>query len=93
VKLLLSMKFWIFDSHWSVGDMTIVLPLSARVVIAPFSVSLLGMDLILLLSGYVLCVGVFCVSVLIRSATNFLYTSLSESGVGIWLFLPPGLGF
>jgi len=59
VKLLLSMKFWIFDSYWSVGDMTIVLHLSARVIIAPFSVSLLRMDLIVLLSGCALCVGFF----------------------------------
>ena len=59
MKLLLSMKFWIFDSYWNVGDMTIVLPLSARVIIASFSVSLLRMDLIVLLSGCVLCVGFF----------------------------------
>jgi len=46
VKLLFSMKIWISDSYCCVGNMTIVLTFSSRVIIAPFCGKLLGLDLI-----------------------------------------------
>ena len=58
-------------------------PLSTRVIIALFSFSLVWIDLITFVSGCVWWVGFCTISVLMRSATNFLYTS--RSVVGSWV--------
>jgi len=49
-----------------------VLPLSAHVIMALLSLSLVWMDLIILASGYVLWVGLCSSNVLTQSAASFL---------------------
>ena len=71
-KLLLSMKFCILVSYWRVGSMTMEFPLSAHVIIALFSFSLVWIDPITFVSGCVWWVGFSSISVLMWSATNFL---------------------
>jgi len=58
------------------------LPLSAFVIIALFSWSLVFIAFTVMLSGCVLWLGrgLFCCSVPMRSATSFLYTSQSAVG-------------
>ena len=82
-KLLLSMKFCILVSYWRVGSMTMEFPLSARVIIALLSYSLVWTELITFVSGCVWWEGLCTISVLMQSATSFLYTSLSV--VGSWV--------
>ena len=71
-NLLLSMKFCILVSYWGVGSMTMEFPLSAHVTVALFSFSLVWIDPITFVSGCVWWVGFCIISVLMRSATNFL---------------------
>ena len=82
-NLLLSMKFCVLVSYWRVGSMTMEFPLSARVIIALLSYSLVWTELITFVSGCVWWEGLCTISVLMQSATSFLYTSLSV--VGSWV--------
>jgi len=71
-KYLLCMKFCILVSYCCVGSTSMELPLSARVIMALFSLSLVWIDLMSLDSGCVLWLGLFCCNVTMWSATNFL---------------------
>ena len=65
------------------GRITSEFPLSARVIMALFSVSFVLMFLMILDSVCVLCVcgfWLFSLNVLMRSSVSFLYTSLSCGG-------------
>jgi hypothetical protein len=70
-KLLLCMKICILFSYFCVGNMTMELHLSVRVIKA-LSLSFVCIDLMSLASGCVLWLGLFCCNLSMRSATNFL---------------------
>ena len=71
-QLFLCRKFCILDSYCCMGSMTKELPLSARVIIALLSLSLVSMDFICLALGCVSCIELlFCCNVFMQSATIF----------------------
>ena len=80
-KLLLRMKFCILVSYWCVGSMTVELLLSPLAIKALFFLSLFWIDLIIFFLWVSFVVGgFFWFSVSMRSATSFMYTSLSLVG-------------
>jgi len=82
-KEFVSIKSCILESYCSVGMMTRVLPLSARVIVALLRWSLDFMLLMVLASCWTLGVGGCLLSrcsVVMRSATCFLYMSRSAVG-------------
>ena len=81
--LFVCMKSSILDSYCAAGKITGEFPLSACVIMAPWSPTFVFMLLMALDSECVLCVceGLLCFcKVLMRSAVSFLYTSRSEGG-------------
>ena len=75
MKLFFCKKSCILDSYCCVGRMTMEFPLSALAIMALFLFGLELIELISLVSGWVLCVEfevLFCCSVCMRSATIFL---------------------
>ena len=82
-KWLVCMNSSILVSYCDVGIITIEFPLSARVIMAPFSFNFVFMFLMVLDSECVFCVCgdlLLTSKVLMRSAVIFLYTSRSEGG-------------
>jgi len=71
-KSLLCRKSCILVSYWWVGSTTIELSLSARVISASLSFSILWVEFITLASGCVLWVRLCLWSVSMWSVTNFL---------------------
>ena len=73
-KLLVCMKTWIFVSYCLVGRITREFPLLALAIMASLFLSLVCMDLMVLVSGYVLFFvwELFITRVLMRSALSFL---------------------
>ena len=77
------MKSWIFAWYCFVGKITREFPLSALAIMASLFLSFAFMDLMVLVSGCVLCLvweWLFIMRVFMRSAVSFLYTSRSERG-------------
>ena len=78
------MKSWIFVSYCLVGRITKEFPLSALAIMASLFLSLVRMDLMVLVSGCVLCLVwelLFIMRVFMQSAISFLTpSSLNYSG-------------
>ena len=79
-KSLFCMKSCNLISYWCVGSITTVLPLSAFVIIASCSLSFVCSECTSFASGCVLWVGFCFCNLSTRSATIFLYASLSLVG-------------
>ena len=83
------MKSWIFVSYCLVGRIIKEYPLSAPAIMASLFLSLVCMDLMVLVSGCLLCLVwelLFITRMFMSSAVSFLYTSRSEEWVLILLF-------
>ena len=82
-KLFVRMKSWIFVSYCLVRRITKEFPLSALAIMASLFLSLVCMDLMVLVSGCVLCLVwelLFITRVFMLSAVSFLYASRAEWG-------------